>query len=564
MIFNKRPSIRIIILSLTLLLMFSNTNYVRAEIIPTDRLVSWDPGVPGGIPSYPVFADVTQAPYNAVGDGIADDTAAIQDALDDCPAGRAVFLPTGIYRVHSTLYIRKGIVLRGAGSHKTLIRNESSSTGNVILMRASAYSGGATADIIDAPSKGDTEIVVDSSAGFSPGDYVIVSQVNDPDLVDIEGCTWCGSRAMSQILPLSSLSENTLVLGRPLYFTLSSSLEPRVSLIDSILTRAGVEDLYLERFSRSGSYSDTNMIEINNAAECWIRNVVSYKAVGAHVRMQGTFRCEVRDSYFHHGHSYDGGRAYGVFLFGRNSDNLLENNIFYYLRHSMVLEAGGSGNVFGYNYSARMFDANYPDTDWLMSDVSTHGAHPFMNLFEGNIIVHLDFDNVWGSSSHNTVFRNHISRYSEGENETVDLALWAVEVQANNYYENVVGNVLCESGCQGVVDPLEPMTTSTRSIWRIGYNGGNLQNVSDDNVMATLLRHGNFDYISQTTVWDPTITDQLLPDSYYLSSKPTFFGSMPWPSIGPDLDPIVGNLPARERFISLIKRPAAPNGVQGQ
>ncbi len=30
--------------------------------------------------------------------------------------------------------------------------------------------------------------------------------------------------------------------------------------------------------------------------------------------------------------------------------------------------------------------------------------------------------------------------------------------------------------------------------------------------------------------------------------KPAFFGDLPWPCIWPDLDPVVGKLPAKERF----------------
>ena len=65
--------------------------------------------------------DVTTPPFGAVGDGRADDTAALQRAFDACGAGDCVYFPAGVYRSgalfgHSDmeLYLEKDAVLQGS------------------------------------------------------------------------------------------------------------------------------------------------------------------------------------------------------------------------------------------------------------------------------------------------------------------------------------------------------------------------------------------------------------------------------------------------------------------
>ncbi len=66
------------------------------------------------------YIDVTTAPYFAGGDGKTMNTAALQKAFDDCPAGGGVYFPAGTYltgalRLHSDmeLYLEEGAVLQG-------------------------------------------------------------------------------------------------------------------------------------------------------------------------------------------------------------------------------------------------------------------------------------------------------------------------------------------------------------------------------------------------------------------------------------------------------------------
>jgi len=67
-------------------------------------------------------------------------------------------------------------------------------------------------------------------------------------------------------------------------------------------------------------------------------------------------------------------------------------------------------------------------------------------------------------------------------------------------------------------------------------------------VAATLLRHGNYDYVNNDTVWNPAITEHTLPASLYLSSRPAWFEDVPFPPIGPDVAKLTEKIPAQLRY----------------
>lgn len=65
------------------------------------------------------WINVAAAPYRAHGDGIHDDTTALQAAIDACPRGGIVYLPRGVYKTTATLDLKNGVTL--LGSHANLM-----------------------------------------------------------------------------------------------------------------------------------------------------------------------------------------------------------------------------------------------------------------------------------------------------------------------------------------------------------------------------------------------------------------------------------------------------------
>jgi hypothetical protein len=270
---------------------------------------------------------------------------------------------------------------------------------------------------------------------------------------------------------------------------------------------------------------------------------------GRHIQIARSFRCAVEGSMVHHAHCYHpGANAYGIAIERQTSDTLVQDNIVYYLNVGVVLGSAGPGNVISYNVGDVMWERNYPDTNWLMADFSAnHCAHPYMNLFEGNVGTQFSSDDIHGSSSHQTYFRNAMDAEHEGIETSGNV--FTVAIAANNRYMSFVGNVFSLPGA-GDYEGVDNCGGGP-AIYKIGWPSdcGLGDESIDPEVRATLLRHGNFDSVNGATVWDESITERELPASFYLDGRPAFFGDRAWPAIGPDLEPMVGPIPpAQQRF----------------
>ncbi len=103
--------------------------------LPVDRMCAQSKATPPSSAAYhqveappPMEGiNVRGAPYGAVGDGKADDTRAIQDALDAAGAagGGVVYVPTGTYLVRTHLVVPAGTALVGVGRAPQLYTKKS-------------------------------------------------------------------------------------------------------------------------------------------------------------------------------------------------------------------------------------------------------------------------------------------------------------------------------------------------------------------------------------------------------------------------------------------------------
>jgi hypothetical protein len=169
-----------------------------------------------------------------------------------------------------------------------------------------------------------------------------------------------------------------------------------------------------------------------------------------------------------------------------------------------------------------------------------------MVLMEGNSSAKLTWDFTWGSSSHNTAFRNHVR--AQRSAPPTSWGRWGFDVQSMNRFMNIVGNVVGmptdTSGtaiANGNCQPSEPV------MFRFGCNE-QPGSYTDPQARSTAILHGNYDAITKgVAAWDGGV-DHVLKSSMYYAVKPAFMGNCAWPVFGPDLSPVIGTLPAKDRF----------------
>jgi len=254
--------------------------------------------------------------------------------------------------------------------------------------------------------------------------------------------------------------------------------------------------------------------------------------------------------------------------------------------------------VIAYNFS---YDVNTGDSTMAGMDISvSHGPHNMLNLVEGNIAGGMGSDGYFGSTSHILLARNWFT----ATHPTGTDNLIAVNVGRWNNYFSVVGNILGTSAfpATGLFQPVASFSYASQVIYKLGFpnmgnngfsqtwgpttppdytlqsvnqpggdghgSGGNSLQELDLNVKATMLRHGNYDYLNKAVLWDSTIADHGIPNSYYRAVKPAFFGTLAWPPFDPASPPgafnnaNISRIPAGYRYVNGIDPPGA-NAVDG-
>jgi hypothetical protein len=548
--------------SLILLALFprvAHAQYLWSGYVPAGRAVDWSgAGVPGGIPSGSWTQSGSTILAATYGNGSSDATSGIQAALNACGTSHYVLLGAGVFRINTGLLIPNNCVLRGMGADQTqlndmgtssaLIRFGSGLTGTNPPFSSSnvTFTGGAQYT---------NTITVASASGISVGTLLMLTQPNLSYMTEVGhggDCNFCTSGDTNdylsgQIVRVTNVAGTTLTIDPPLYIAYAN---PSYAFrFTSSTTNSGLEDL---KVSQNDTHSNSNnaTIQMIGAYASWVKGVESDFADNAHMFLQYSLHCEVRNSFFHDAFQHGpGSNDQQLNLAYKTSASLIINSIFWRMHAGIMAERGPSGNVIAYNLAIGNYNTS-PNT-WQEPGLDTHGAHPMMNLYEGNIANLMLWDDYWGSSSHHTLFRNYVlgtTQYVPPADARGALqpasAVWedggntyAIDINDLNNYYNVVGDILGSphATSRGYVDSkVDPASGFASNVClRVGYNGSNDTTVSSSTVSSTTFIDGLYGCQSGTFTWASGAHS--LPASFFLSGRPSWWGTQAWPPIGPDV-----------------------------
>jgi len=365
-------------------------------------------------------------------------------------------------------------------------------------------------------------------------------------------------RNQLEIATATAINGNVVTITPPLKMPNWASGQTPQAWIVQPIAQVGIENLAID-----SAGVQTTLVEFGNAYNWWVSGVKFTNFYQWAVNAFQTANGIAQNNYCYHSTGPD---SY-CFRLSVSSNNLVQNNIIQQVFAPLVFDGASSGDVVAYNFVNLV---SYP-SDYMRAAFFSHAGNYF-DLYEGNIGNEQYNDGNHGTASMITRFRNFFTGWEScangqcGSSKKIT-STNSLNDQYGSRYENNVANVL---GTPGYHTAYQSVSSNVAVLTIGAGNGGASPAVPTDPLSkATSLLWGNYDVATNgvrfcgsisDTGWLTTCLSTLevplglsilsnpvptkgdtgagqgaLPASFYLSSKPAWFGSIPWPAIGPDV-----------------------------
>ena len=325
-------------------------------------------------------AEVSVKDFGAKGDGVADDTAAIQKAIDQSP-GKVISVPAGKYKITDVLKItRSGTVLQGAGMNQTIFicpkplndikpnwgatttgqRTSNYSWSGGMIRVEGAFPSKVLAQVTTAARRGDTSLVLSSVGDMTVGQDIRLLLEDAPDKSLIKHLYAGDSGPVGKLGKVRETfvcritgidsAKRTITFDRPLRTDARLEWKPRITDAKSSVEEAGIEEVSFAfpNTPYDGHFTEVgfNAIALVGTRNCWLRNIWVHNSDsglfddGVNTTIQGvliTSERKVEKSRQATGH-------HGITMGGQ--DSLLTGFEFRTrFMHDITVSRGSAGNV---------------------------------------------------------------------------------------------------------------------------------------------------------------------------------------------------------------------------
>jgi hypothetical protein len=402
------------------------------------------------------------------------DAAASVRAILATATGRTVlFFPAGSYFFHTELTItHDDVILRGAGLATRLIIDAPGASNAQIAFRG-ANVGPALA-VSGSPAAGSQSITVPGSGSLAVGDFV--------QLYLGGGKMPFGFASELQLFRILSKQGDTLNLDMRIGLPFPAAKAPRVQEMDMLKT-AGVERLRIERTNQP-TVENTNNLIFDKVHNGFVRDIESVNSGRSHIQLDWSKNVIVERNFAHGCFVRDtGGFCYGIVVNWGSTRVRITDNKLWDLRHNILLQLGANHCVVSYNSAEAPYNS--------YNDMALHANWAYMNLFEGN-------------------------RFLEGYADDSKLGQAGQE-------ETGPGNTWFRNFATGQLGSINRLTARQNVI---GNKAGLIRLSGTDHYHAATMENG-------VVKWGSLTATSRIPASLYLSAKPAFLGSTPFPVFGP-------------------------------
>ena len=328
--------------------------------------------------------------------------AALINAVPDS-AGLHIYFPPGQYRFRQGIVLKSGITLEGSGDDTTYLYFNLGGRGHCISAAGAQLRFEAA--VSAAASTGQRFVRSTQATAWRAGDWCYLKD-NDSALIT---SSWA-SGSTGQLLKVAGVSGDTLWFDQALRRDYPIERFPRLQGM------VPAQNIRLERFAvlrEDATTAQTSNIRFERVVNSAVHCVRSVKCNFAHLELSWSARVAVSGSHFSDAFDFGGGgKAYGVVLQFASGECRIERNAFSDLRHSMLFQAGPSGNIVAWNYSQRPKWTGTSLPSDAAGDLVFHGNYPYRNLLEGNVVQNIVIDDSHGKNGpYNTFLRNRAEGY---------------------------------------------------------------------------------------------------------------------------------------------------------